>query len=66
MNLARAGIAVKCRCGASIACEMAHVLFDDKGHVKIGNHPIRCPVCGAIYHYGERLKYGFVPIGSSD
>jgi hypothetical protein len=60
MNLARAGIALKCLCGADMACDMVDVLFDDKGRVKISGKPIRCPVCGAIHRHGERLRYRLV------
>jgi hypothetical protein len=60
MDLAQAGIAIRCHCGANMATDMANVLFDDKGRVKIGRQPIRCPACGAIYRYGEHLKYGLV------
>lgn len=62
MNLAQAGIALKCRCGADMAADMAQVLFDDKGRVKVSTGSIRCQVCGARYHPGERLKYRLVQI----
>jgi hypothetical protein len=62
MNLAQAGIALKCLCGANMAAEMVGVLFADKGRVKISGQPVRCQVCGAIYRRGERLKYRLVRI----
>jgi len=62
MNLTQAGIVLKCRCGGNMACEMVNVRFDDKGRVKVGGRPIRCPVCGAIYRYGERLSYRLVGV----
>jgi hypothetical protein len=57
MNLAQAGIALKCLCGANMASDMANVQFHDKGRVKVGGRPVHCQRCGAIYRYGERLKY---------
>ena len=60
MDLARAGIALKCRCGANITTDIVSVLFDDRGRVKISDQPLRCQSCGAIYRRGERLKYRLV------
>lgn len=65
MNLAQAGIALKCRCGADISAEMIGVLFDDRGHVKISDQPLRCRSCGAIYRRGERLRYRLVRIDNN-
>ena len=62
MNLAQAGIALKCRCGANITAEMIGILFDDRGRVKISDQPLRCQSCGAIYRRGERLRYRLVRI----
>ena len=62
MNLVQAGIALKCRCGASMGADMIGVQFNDRGLVKISGEPVRCPVCGAIYRRGERLKYRLVRI----
>jgi hypothetical protein len=62
MNLAQAGIALKCLCGADMASDMADVLFHDKGQVKISGRPVHCQRCGAVYKYGERLKYRLVSI----
>jgi hypothetical protein len=62
MNLAQAGIALKCHCGSNMGAEMMGVLFDDRGQVKISGQSIRCRVCGAIYRRGERLKYRLVRI----
>jgi hypothetical protein len=64
MNLAQAGIILKCRCGAKIAADMIGVLFDDRGCVKVNDQPIRCQVCGAVYRRGERLKYNLGMIES--
>jgi len=47
-----------------MAADMAQVLFDDKGRVKVSMGTIRCQVCGARYHPGERLKYRLVQIES--
>lgn len=60
MNLSQAGIALKCRCGATINTDMYGILFDDRGRVKISNQPVRCQTCGAIYRPGERLLYQLV------
>ena len=57
MQLDQAGIFLKCRCGATLAAEIDQVRFDDRGRIRVGVQSIRCPVCGAIYHNGERLKY---------
>lgn len=62
MDLAQAGIALRCHCGSDMSCDMALVQFDDRGCVRVGRQPIRCPVCGAIYRFGERLKYRLVRI----
>jgi hypothetical protein len=62
MNLVEAGIVLKCLCGAGMNSDMVNVLFDDRGRVKIGRQSIRCPACGAIYRYGERIKYQLVPM----
>jgi hypothetical protein len=62
MKLAQAGIALKCHCGSNMGAEMASVLFEDRGQVKINGQPIQCQVCGAIYRRGERLKYRLVQI----
>ncbi|MGB3714629.1 MAG: hypothetical protein WA996_09390 [Candidatus Promineifilaceae bacterium] len=62
MNLVEVGIVLKCLCGAGMDSDMANVLFDDRGRVKIGRRPVRCPVCDAIYRYGERVKYQLVPM----
>lgn len=62
MELFEAGIVLNCLCGAGMNTDMVNVLFDDRGRVKIGHQPIRCQVCGAIYRYGERLKYQLVPL----
>ncbi len=64
MDLAQAGIALKCRCGASMAADMTGIQFDDRGRVRISGRDIRCPICGAIYREGERLKYRLVRIES--
>lgn len=64
MNVAQAGIALKCRCGANISADMFGILFDDRGRVKISDHPLRCQTCGAIYRRGERLLYRLVRIES--
>ena len=64
MDLAQAGIALKCRCGASMAADMMGIQFSDKGRVRISGRDIRCPLCGAIYREGERLKYRLVRIES--
>jgi hypothetical protein len=60
MNLSQAGIALKCRCGATISADMYGLLFDDRGRVKISSQSIRCQTCGAIYRRGERLAYQLV------
>lgn len=60
MDLAQAGIALRCRCGANIAADIIGVLFDDRGRVKISDQPVRCQSCGAIYRKGERLQYRLV------
>ena len=60
MELAQAGIAIKCRCGANMAADMIGILFDDRGQVKISGEPVRCGLCGAIYRRGERLRYRLV------
>jgi len=60
MNLAQAGIALKCRCGATMTADIIGVLFDDRGRVKISDQPLRCQLCGAIYRRGERLQYRLV------
>ena len=62
MDLAQAGIALKCRCGASMAAGMDDIQFGDKGRVRISCQDIRCSICGAIYREGERLKYRLVRI----
>ncbi len=62
MDLGEAGIVLKCLCGASMDSDMVNVLFDDRGRVKIGRQLVRCPACGAIYRYGERVKYELVPM----
>ncbi len=62
MDLVEVGIVLKCLCGAGMNSDMSNVLFDDRGRVKIGHRPVHCPVCGAIYRYGERLKYELVPM----
>jgi hypothetical protein len=62
MDLAQAGIALKCRCGTSMAADMDDIQFDDRGRVRISGQDIRCPRCGAIYRRGERLKYHLVRI----
>jgi len=62
MDLAQAGIALKCRCGASMAAEMDGIQFGDRGRVRISGRDIRCARCGAIYREGERLKYRLVRI----
>ena len=64
MDLAQAGIALKCRCGASMAADMNDIQFGDKGRARISGRDIRCPRCGAIYRTGERLKYHLVRIES--
>ena len=64
MDLAQAGIALKCRCGASMAADMMGIQFSDKGRVRISGQDSRCPICGAIYREGERLKYRLVRIES--
>ena len=64
MDLAQAGIALKCRCGASMAADTMDIQFSDKGRVRISGRDIRCPLCGAVYRKGERLKYQLVRIGS--
>lgn len=60
MDLDQAGIALKCRCGAIMVSDMAGVLFEDKGRIKINKDSVRCGSCGAIYRRGERLKYTLV------
>lgn len=60
MNLSQAGIALKCRCGATMNAEMFSILFDDRGRVKVNDQPLRCHKCGAIYRRGERLAYQLV------
>jgi len=62
MDLARVGIALKCRCGANMAADMVDIQFSDKGRVRISGRDIRCSRCGAIYRQGERLKYRLVRI----
>ena len=62
MDLAQAGIALKCRCGASMAADMNDIQFGDKGRARISGRDIRCSRCGAIYRTGERLKYHLVRI----
>jgi len=62
MDLARAGIALQCRCGATMAADMDNIQFGDKGRVRISGRDIRCSRCGAIYRQGERLKYRLVRI----
>jgi len=60
MDLSKAGIALKCRCGATINTDMFGILFDDRGRVKISGNSLRCQTCGAIYRSGERLLYHLV------
>lgn len=62
MELAQAGIALRCHCGSNMGADMVSVLFEDRGQVKINGQPIQCQVCGAIYRRGERLKYRLVQI----
>ena len=62
MDLVEAGIVLKCLCGAGMNSDLANVLFDDRGKVKVGRQTIRCTVCGAIYRHGERLKYELAPM----
>jgi hypothetical protein len=62
MDLVEVGIVLKCLCGTGMNADMGDVLFDDRGRVKIGRQPVHCPVCGAIYRHGERLKYELVPM----
>jgi len=62
MDLIELGVVLKCLCGAGMNTDMVNVLFDDKGRVKIGHRPIHCPVCGAIFRHGERLKYELAPM----
>jgi hypothetical protein len=62
MDLVEVGIVLKCLCGAGMNSDMVNVLFDDRGRVKIGRQPVHCPVCGAIYRHGERVKYQLVPM----
>ncbi|UCG24821.1 MAG: hypothetical protein JSW55_02140 [Chloroflexota bacterium] len=64
MDLAQAGIALKCRCGANMAADMIGIQFHDRGQVRISGQAVRCSVCGAIYREGERLKYRLVRIES--
>jgi hypothetical protein len=66
MDLIDVGIVLKCLCGAGMNSDMVNVLFDDKGRVKIGHRPIHCPVCGAIYRHGERLKYELAPMDAAE
>jgi hypothetical protein len=62
MDLVEVGIVLKCLCGSGMNSDMVNVLFDDRGRVKVGRQPIHCPVCGAIYRHGERLKYELAPM----
>ena len=62
MDLAQAGIALRCRCGAGMAADMNDIQFGDKGRVRISGRDIRCSRCGAIHRVGERLKYRLVRI----
>jgi hypothetical protein len=62
MDLVEVGIVLKCLCGAGMNADIADVLFDDRGRVKIGHRPVHCPVCGAIYRHGERVKYELAPL----
>ena len=62
MDLVEVGIVLKCLCGTGMNSDMVNVLFDDRGRVKIGRQPVHCPVCGAIYRFGERVKYQLVPM----
>jgi hypothetical protein len=57
MQLDQVGIALACRCGANMSANIAEILFNDKGRVKISGKRIQCANCGAIYRNGERLKY---------
>jgi hypothetical protein len=64
LDLAQAGIFLKCLCGAQVTADIVGVLFEDRGQVKIGEKPVRCQVCGAVYRKGERLKYRLVRVES--
>ena len=57
MDLEQVGIGLSYRCGANMSANLAGVLFDDRGRIKISGSPIQCSRCGAIYRPGERLKY---------
>ncbi len=57
MNSDQLGIALTCQCGANMSADLAGILFDDRGRVKISGTSVKCHTCGAIYRTGERLKY---------